>query len=222
MSAPTPARPRGPKRIKVDPEHLLDAAQAVFAEEGLRAASLRAIARRAGCDPALIYYHFENKEAIFTALLQRKFSSLHPALAALADPEDPSPVREKLGRVLEVFRQHVAHDAGFRSLVRGEIVHGAEPIKDVVTGYLRPVQEVLWSILSRGVASGELRADLPVPLASLFLVRTYMEILDLVPVFSERMANLPPETALDLAQQAWLDFFWRGAEARPAAPTEHP
>ena len=54
MPLATRPKSRGPKPTKVDPDQLLDAAQAVFAEDGLRAASLRAIARRAGCDPALI------------------------------------------------------------------------------------------------------------------------------------------------------------------------
>ena len=44
MTAASPSKSRGPKPTKVDPDQLLDAAQAVFAEDGLRAASLRAIA----------------------------------------------------------------------------------------------------------------------------------------------------------------------------------
>ncbi|MDE3246833.1 MAG: TetR family transcriptional regulator, partial [Acidobacteriota bacterium] len=49
-------------------------------------ASIRAIARAAGCDPALIYYHFESKEAMFLALLDRKMPPVARELELLADP----------------------------------------------------------------------------------------------------------------------------------------
>ena len=88
MPSPAPSRPRGPKPTRMDADQLLNAAQEVFARDGLRAASLRAIARQAGCDPALIYYHFDSKEAMFTALLDRRIPPLVEELKQLADPSD--------------------------------------------------------------------------------------------------------------------------------------
>src|SRR5579863_4614098 len=50
-------------------QEILDAARAVFAEEGYDRASVRAIARRAGVDPALVYHYFDGKPALFVELL---------------------------------------------------------------------------------------------------------------------------------------------------------
>ncbi len=64
---------------------ILDAAIMVFAGHGLAGATTRMLARQAGVNSALIYYYFENKQALFAeaiqTVLQRFFDSLrsHPA-----------------------------------------------------------------------------------------------------------------------------------------------
>jgi AcrR family transcriptional regulator len=46
---------------------ILEAARQTFAENGYQKATIRAVARRAGCDPALVMQHFGNKAALFRA-----------------------------------------------------------------------------------------------------------------------------------------------------------
>lgn len=204
-------RSRGPKPEKIEASALLDAAQTVFAQHGVAGASLRAIARTAGCDPALIYYHFEHKEAMFQALLERKFSRLLPDLETAV--AGPAPLKERLGHILQVLGRHLKDDAGFRALIRGQAVQGAEPIKVTLAAFLRRLQGLIWNLLQEGVASGELRRNLPVPLAGFFLVRTYLEMLDLFPAMGPHFLPMPVPEALELGERAWLDFFWRGAAA---------
>jgi AcrR family transcriptional regulator len=49
---------------------IIAAARATFAEVGYDAASIRAIARRAGVDPALVHHYFDGKDALFVEVLQ--------------------------------------------------------------------------------------------------------------------------------------------------------
>ncbi|MHB8497291.1 MAG: TetR/AcrR family transcriptional regulator [Acidimicrobiales bacterium] len=49
---------------------IADAARAAFAEVGYSGASLRAIARRAGVDPALVHHYFVDKAALFVETMQ--------------------------------------------------------------------------------------------------------------------------------------------------------
>ena len=51
-------------------ETILDAAREAFAERGYDAASIRAIATRAGVDPALVHHYFGTKEQLFVAVMQ--------------------------------------------------------------------------------------------------------------------------------------------------------
>ena len=63
---------------------ILDAALHVMAEHGFRGASIKRIAQRAGLkSPALIYWYFKDKQALFEAMLDQ----MAPFLAIVADPE---------------------------------------------------------------------------------------------------------------------------------------
>ncbi|HEX9010563.1 MAG TPA: TetR/AcrR family transcriptional regulator [Holophagaceae bacterium] len=217
MPQPTP-RPRGPKPQRVDADHLLDAAQEVFAREGLHAASLRAIARQAGCDPALIYYHFDSKEAMFTALLGRRIPPLVEALRRIADPSDLRPTPLRLWDAMGAFHRNLSHDPGFRSLIRGEIVRGTEGIQTQIQAYVGGAALQVRSLLEQGAARGEVRPDLPPFLATFFLVRMHLEILDLFPVITPQVHRLPEKPSVPAAERAWLQVYWRGIATDPAAP----
>ncbi len=212
------SRTRGPKPTKVDPDQLLDAAQAVFAQDGLRAASLRAIARRAGCDPALIYYHFDSKEALFTALLERRFPVVLKDVERLAETSDLRPTARRLWEVLLIYQRHLEKDPGIRSLIRGEIVKGAEGVTALIEGQMRPVAAAIRRVFEQGIKRGDLRSDLHPMLATFFLVKMQLEILDVLPVLLPRFMDLPPEAAVAEGMRAWFDLFWRGVALDPGAP----
>lgn len=213
-----PSRPRGPKPTRMDADQLLDAAQEVFARDGLRAASLRAIARQAGCDPALIYYHFDSKEAMFAALLARRFPPIRQDLERLADEAGDRPTALRLWDVVRILRRHLKDDPGIRSLIRGEIVRGAEGLSDLIQNQIRPIALSVRHILAQGMERNELRADLQPTLATFFLVRMQLEILDLVPTVLPQVMGLPPGDAIPLALGAWFDLYWRGIARDPSAP----
>ncbi|WP_246170876.1 TetR family transcriptional regulator [Pseudonocardia hierapolitana] len=81
---------------------LLDAARVVFAERGYDGATVRAIAERAGVDPAMVNHWFGGKEPLFVAALNLP---VDPA-AALNEvlPGDPELLAERiLGRFLQLW-----------------------------------------------------------------------------------------------------------------------
>jgi AcrR family transcriptional regulator len=49
---------------------ILEAAVAVFAETGISASSIKGISQKAGCTPALIHYHFKDKESLVQEALE--------------------------------------------------------------------------------------------------------------------------------------------------------
>jgi AcrR family transcriptional regulator len=51
-------------------QRILDAARAEFGEHGLEAATIRAIARRAGVDPSLVMQHYGSKAALFAVAIK--------------------------------------------------------------------------------------------------------------------------------------------------------
>lgn len=217
MSAPLPPpRHRGPKAHRVEPACILEAAERVFAREGFPGASLRAIALEVGCDPSLLYYHFESKEALLLALLDKVLPPLHQELSTLASDRQ-RPVVERLWEVLRLFHRFMGGHAGLRAVVRGELVRGVEGLATPLHQRVLRQAEQVRTILRQGHETGELRQDLDPRLASFFLVRMFIETMDLIPRLcalgeADRAPDLPS------AARAWYQLYWRGVAADPLQP----
>lgn len=211
----TPTRPRGPRARKVAPPSILDAAQEVFSSQGLEGSTLRAIARKAGCDPSLIYYHYANKEALFLALMDRRLPPLAARMGEIAAPADTRSARLRIWDALEAFHFHLGDDSGFRAVFRGQLIQGSEAIKDAVATHLQPIIGGMKAILQQGIERGELRPDLDLTTTAFFIGRMHMEILDLVPSMGQRLPGMPAQGSLPVMRRAWLDFLWRAISLNP-------
>lgn len=103
---------------------LLDAARAVFEKLGIEGASIREIAKQAGYTPGAIYSYFENKEAIYGALLAESLERLNAVVDAAGDtalsPADQ--LEAKAGAWFGFFAANPRDlDLGFY------LVHGMQP-----------------------------------------------------------------------------------------------
>src|SRR3989449_8785831 len=67
----TLVKPRWRRRKNARPEEIISAALEVFADRGFAATKLEDVARRAGVTKGTIYLYFENKEALFKALIRQ-------------------------------------------------------------------------------------------------------------------------------------------------------
>jgi TetR/AcrR family transcriptional regulator len=94
--------------IKTDPrptaERILDAAEDLFAEKGYSATSLGDVADRVGIRSPSLYNHFKNKEALYSAVVDRLLEDFTAPLAELSQ----SPLsRERIYQWLEkIIRMH--------------------------------------------------------------------------------------------------------------------
>ena len=62
--------------MSITQERILDAAEALFARQGVSATSLRSITTRAGVNAAAIHYHFGSKQVLVSAILTRRIAPL--------------------------------------------------------------------------------------------------------------------------------------------------
>jgi AcrR family transcriptional regulator len=85
----TSERKRGPRQDGVQARELiLDAARAQFAEQGYEGATMRAIARVAGVDPALVSYYFGSKSGLFVESLRLPVNPADAIASVLAEGTD--------------------------------------------------------------------------------------------------------------------------------------
>ncbi len=131
---------------------ILDTAERVFEEHGVAGASLQQIAQAAGLTRGAIYWHFEDKAALFHAMMERVQLPLEESLQGLreADPGEPlKHIRAMLVRALRevacnaqtqrVFSiaAHKVEYAGELGLLRERHISGRDACVADVEGDLR-------------------------------------------------------------------------------------
>ncbi|MDR5762052.1 TetR family transcriptional regulator [Caballeronia sp. LZ035] len=81
-------------------ELILDAAERVFAEQGVSGATLDAVALRAGFTRGAVYGHFRNKSALLAEVMQRVTLPMDAFASTIADGTNPDPLGEIRQRLL--------------------------------------------------------------------------------------------------------------------------
>ena len=166
-SAVTERRPGRPRSEQAE-QAIIEAALELFGERGVGGVCVEAVAARAGVGKATIYRRWSSKEELLIAAL----GSLK---SPLPQPRGES-VREDLTQLLEAM----VKDAGDPRYMRQfAMLHGeAEGYPRLLQRYretvIEPRREVIRSVLRRGIAAGELRADLEVEVALLALTGAVM------------------------------------------------
>src|SRR5882757_6020047 len=79
---------------------ILDAAERIFSQDGFDAASLRTITAAAQVNLAAVNYHFQTKEALFSAVIERRVKPVNERRIEMLESIAGKPTVEK---VLEAF-----------------------------------------------------------------------------------------------------------------------
>jgi AcrR family transcriptional regulator len=130
----TPAR-RGPGRPADGGDRrtaILDAARAQFSALGYAGASVRAIARAADVDPALVHHYFGTKEQVFVAAMELPFDPAERLPAVLAGDRDG--VGERMVRLFLGIWEQPEFRAPMLGLLRSAITseQGAAMLREFV------------------------------------------------------------------------------------------
>lgn len=112
--------------IRPDDEDMLEAACAVFAEEGFRAATMEEIAARAQSTKPTLYAHFGSKEKLYQACAERAADSLRRQLFQAYDAAADLPLEQQVRAGMTVFFDYAsARSADFRLLFGADAVGAA-------------------------------------------------------------------------------------------------
>ncbi|MET8384570.1 TetR/AcrR family transcriptional regulator [Streptosporangium canum] len=163
------ARPAGRPRSARAEKAIIDATLDLMGEGmSLAELSIEAIAARAGVGKTTIYRRWSNKEDLVVDALAQLKSPL-PEMGGRS-------VREDLIAYLEVVRRD-ACDARSRcvlNIAMNDAERHPRLVERIRQATIEPRRAVMSALLQRGIASGELRADLDVPIAMATLIGTMM------------------------------------------------
>ena len=134
---------------------LLDAAEAVFAERGFRAATTAEIGRRAQVNKTLIHYYFRSKEGLYMAMMRRIAAEMAPFLQdfAITDPVEALSTAARRYVGLLAQHPHYVRLCAYETL-EGIGMHGDEEM------YARLV-EAATTAIRRGAEQGLFRREDP-------------------------------------------------------------
>ncbi len=135
-------------------DKLLSAATEVFVEKGFSGARVDEIARRAGANKAMIYYHFGPKRALYQAVLLGLFARVLEEverLGAVADPLER--LRGFYARLVELFTEQPA----LPRLMAREIVGGGRSMETETAKTIAAIVRFVAAAVRAGVDQGRFR-----------------------------------------------------------------
>jgi AcrR family transcriptional regulator len=148
--------PRGRRSAGEDTRQLIvDAARTEFATKGYDASSLRAIARLAGVDPALVHHYFDGKPHLFAEAVAVPFRPADVIAGVLSGPR--AEVGERLADAFFTVWEIPASRERFVAMVRSAVSHeeAARMLRELLA------RDVFGRLAGElGVADAELRAGL--------------------------------------------------------------
>ena len=189
-----PTRPRGRPRRAATRRAIVDATLALLAERGFQAATIDAIAARAGVGRNTIYRRWTTKEELFA-------DALHELTADL-DVHEGDDLYSLLLDWIRDFARIFADPLFGRILpgVLGELQRNPDFARVYADRVVRPRREALIEVLTAAIERGELRRGVDVDqISDLLAGAPFVRLLPL---------GLPPVTE-DYAEEL-LDTIWRG------------
>ena len=134
---------------------ILRVADRLFAERGLDGAKTEAIAAAAGVNKALLFYHFNSKDALFRAIMQDYLEDFHRRATAILS--DRAPARDVLLRYLSMHFDFIAARPHYPALFLRLVMTDAKLASLFTQTYLRPRARQFAALIRRGVREGSFR-----------------------------------------------------------------
>lgn len=153
------------------PTRLLDAAEASFAASGYNGAKLADIARTAGIRRSSLLYHFESKQALYTAVVERVFGDLGAALMTVMDGEEVFEARVR--GLVRTFVDFLDARPTLAPVLLRDMLDGHGPGRAILMRQVVPLLDVVERFL-RNEGGDKLRPGLPLRAA---LMRVVADIL---------------------------------------------
>ncbi len=151
--------PKRERRKDARPRELLDAALALFVEQGFAATKVEDVAKRAGVSKGTLFLYFATKEELFKAVVREnivgQFSEFNVALDSFTGNTET---------LLRTFmsawwhRVGATHSAGICKLMVSEGRQFPELAEFYRTEVIDPACQIIGRVLARGVQRGEMRA----------------------------------------------------------------
>jgi AcrR family transcriptional regulator len=123
-----------------------------FAAHGFDGAGVDRIAARASVNKAMIYYHFQNKRALYTEVLRDMFRAVGTRARAIADGPGTAP--EKLDTWIDTVIDEAARRPWFPPIMLRELAAGAPRFDPDTFAMMNAVFAAVKDVIAQGQREG--------------------------------------------------------------------
>ncbi len=213
-----PGRPSAAGNVDLR-ERVLDAAIELFAQRGIAATPLRAIAQGARVTPALLHYYFRSRDRLVETLLAERVApfvatSAAPLLKPLSSP------RATLRLFLETHMRNLAAHAWMPRLMAREVLSDGGSLREQMqVQFSAALSPKILMLIAAAQRAGEIRRDLDPLLIGLSLISLAVFPFAAAPVWRGVMKNAqlsaPTDEALIQHTLALFDSALEKSYAKP-------
>lgn len=191
---------------------LIEVALQQISREGVRALSLRDVARRAGVSHTASYRHFSSKESLLAAIAEQGFRRLGEALRAAIEPHADDPVAALKASGLAYVEFGVSSPEHLEVMFSSQLTHEDYP---AVAEASKEAYAQLTSVVHEGFRSGGLRGadERSISLAAWSMVHGLTQLIS----SGQLESRNPPAATVRAMALAVTTLLHRGIEA-PAVP----
>ena len=133
----------------------MEAAEHIFAEEGLEGARTDAIAAAAGVNKALLYYYFRSKEELYRAVLEGYVRDFNRQALELLSSKGSA--RSLLLRYINLHFDFIAAHPHHGPLSQRMLMEDQKSLVRLARRYVLPRSKALVRVIERGIRTGEFR-----------------------------------------------------------------
>ena len=167
-------------------EKILQAAAKEFAEKGYTGSRVDAIARRAGVNKALLYYHLGDKKTLYGEVILSNLRGAQGAMnAALQHAQSPE---AKFQAVVQAVAHMIAQAPYLPRLILREAAFGGLNLPDQVLKEIGRIFALIRTVLEEGQAQGDFRSTNP--LITHFLIAGSILFLSVSTPLRQRLGKL--------------------------------
>src|SRR5262245_22796473 len=146
------------------PHAIVEAAVRVFARNGYYNSRVSDIAREAGIASGTIYLYFKTKDEILVTLFREKMADwvAHVRREVAGEPDAVAKIR----RLVVLHFEVLEGNPDLAEVVQVELRQGQKFFRGASAHEVSAYFELIASVLEQGVATGQIRHDLPVNVAT--------------------------------------------------------
>lgn len=139
-------------------DRILDAAAKVFAEQGIKGATTREIAKVADVNETTLFRNFQNKELLLQAVVEKSAAEITEALtgSGMANHD----LRKDLRYYCDVYSHVLAKNEPMIRVFIGEAHRQREQACMIAVNAWKPVQDKLVAYLEEAKATGQIRPEI--------------------------------------------------------------